>query len=50
MLEQKLKKVTDEIGYKSNTKYKVYKKTIENTQLLLFRTFVVGKKAQSTTL
>ena len=30
MLEQKLKKVTDDIGYKSNTKYKVIFENIED--------------------
>ena len=52
VLEQKLKKVTDDIGYKSNTRYKVIGKTLKLTflQLLPSRTYFVGKRDRSTTL
>ena len=52
VLEQKLKKVTDDIGYKCNTRYKVIGKTLKLTflQLLPSRTYFVGKRDRSTTL
>ena len=52
VLEQKLKKVTDDIGYKSNTRYKVIWKTLKLTvlQLLPSRAYFVGKRDRSTTL